>query len=59
MRFAMHKEGDTSICLVLEVPEQLVKEVTPEGVIAIPVGPEVTNSTHIILEGKAVPISGE
>lgn len=59
MRYAMHRVGETTIFQMLEAPESIVKEITPPGVVCIPVGFEVSDTTHIILEGKAVPISGE
>ncbi|MDH1252892.1 hypothetical protein N5C67_09540 [Comamonas thiooxydans] len=55
----MHRVGETTIFQMLEAPESIVKEITPPGVVCIPVGFEVSDTTHIILEGKAVPISGE
>lgn len=54
MRFAMHKEGETSISLVIEIPEQFIEEVTPPGSVAVPVALEVTDTTHIIVDGVAV-----
>lgn len=56
MRFAMHKVGETAIFQILEAPEHIAAEITPVGAVCIPVGPEVSDATHIIVDGKAVPI---
>lgn len=54
MRYAMHRVGETSIFQMLECPESLVAELTPPGVVCIPVGLEVSDVTHIIVGGKPV-----
>ncbi len=54
MRFAMHKVGETAITQILEAPEHLIAEITPEGVISVPVGSEVSAGTHAIVDGNPV-----
>lgn len=54
MRFALHRANETAIFQMLDAPESLVAEVTPPGVIAIPVGLEVSDVTHVIVHGKPV-----
>lgn len=54
MRYAMHKVGETAIYQMLEAPESIIAEITPQGVICIPVGIEVSDTTHIIVDGQAV-----
>lgn len=54
MRYAMHRVGETSILQMLEVGEHLVKQITPPGMVAVPVGLEVTDATHLIVDGEVV-----
>lgn len=54
MRYAMHRAGETAIFQMLEAPESSIQEILPEGVIALPVGLEVSDVTHMIVDGKAV-----
>lgn len=54
MRYAMHRVNETSIFQMLECPESLVAELTPPGVVCIPVGLEVSDVTHSIVDGKPV-----
>lgn len=54
MRYAMHRTGETSIFQLLECPESLVEELTPPGVVCVPVGMDVSDVTHIIVDGEAV-----
>lgn len=54
MRFAVHKAGDTAIFQILEAPDYLVDELVPAGAVAVPVALEVTDTTHIIVDGVAV-----
>ena len=56
MRYAMHRIGEAEIFQMLECPESVVTEITPPWVVCIPVGLEVSDTTHIIVDGKAVPI---
>lgn len=56
MRYAMHRAGETAIFQILECPESVVAEITPTGVICVPVGIDVSDTTHLIVDGKAVPI---
>lgn len=56
MRYAMHRAGETAIFQILECPESVVAEITPPGVVCVPVGIEVSDATHRIVDGKAVPI---
>lgn len=54
MRYAMHHAGETVIFQILECPESLVAEITPPGVVCVPVAIDVTDSTHLIVDGKPV-----
>lgn len=54
MRYAIHKPNETSIFQMLEVSEYLVDQVIPAGFVAVPVGVEVSDATHYIVDGKAV-----
>lgn len=54
MRYAMHRIGETVIFQMLECPESIVTEITPSGVVCVPVGLEVSDSTHVIVDGKPV-----
>lgn len=54
MRYAMHRTGETIIFQIFECPESLVAEITPPGVVCVPVGIDVTDSTHLIVDGKPV-----
>jgi hypothetical protein len=54
MRYAIHKPNETSIFQMLEVSEYLVDQVIPVGYVAVPVGVEVSDATHNIVDGKAV-----
>lgn len=56
MRYAMHRIGESAIFQILECPESIVAEITPRGVICVPVGIDVSDATHLIVDGKAVPI---
>lgn len=56
MRFAMHRAGETAIFQMLECPESVVEEITPPGVVCVPVGIDVSDTTHLIVDGEAVPI---
>lgn len=54
MRYAMHRTGETAIFQMLECPESLVVELTPPGVVCVPVGLDVTDVTHLIVDGVPV-----
>lgn len=54
MRYAMHKVGETAIYQMLEATESIIAEITPPGIICVPVGLEVSDLTHIIVDGKPV-----
>lgn len=54
MRYAMHRVGETTILQMLEVGEHLVKRVTPPGMVAVPVALDVSDATHLIVDGEAV-----
>lgn len=54
MRYAIHKINETSIFQIMEVSEYLVDQVIPAECIAIPVGVEISDATHIIVDGKPV-----
>lgn len=56
MRYAMHRAGETAIFQILECPESVVAEITPPGVVCVPVGIDVSDATHLIVGGEAVPI---
>ncbi|KOC23937.1 hypothetical protein GL58_02920 [Comamonas testosteroni] len=54
MRYAMHRAGETVIFQMMECPESLVAELTPPGVVCVPVGLDVTDVTHLIVDGVPV-----
>lgn len=54
MRYAIHRVNETAIFQMLEVSEHLIKEIIPPGLVCIPVGLEVSDVTHIIVDGKPV-----
>lgn len=54
MRYAMHKIGDSVITQMIEAPESIIKQIVPKGMAVIPVGLEVSDATHIIVDGKPV-----
>lgn len=54
MRYAMHRSGETTIFQMLECPESIVAEITPPGVVCVPAGLDVSDVTHIIVDGKPV-----
>ena len=54
MRYAMHRSGETAIFQILECPESIVAEITPPGVVCVPVGLDVTDATHLIVDGVPV-----
>lgn len=56
MRYAMHRAGESAIFQILECPESIVAEITPPGVICVPVDIDVSDATHLIVDGNAVPI---
>lgn len=56
MRYAMHRAGETAIFQILECPESVVMEITPPGVVCVPVGIDVSDTSHLIVDGNAVPI---
>lgn len=53
MRYALHRVGETKIFQMLEVQESDL-ELIPAGIVAVPVGLEVSDSTHVIVDGKPV-----
>lgn len=55
MRYAMHRVGETTIFQTVEAPEDIIAEITPPGVVSIPVGIEVSDATHIVVDGEVVP----
>lgn len=54
MRYAIYPHGEMEISHFLIVPENLIEVVTPSGFSFIPVGEDVQQETHIILNGEAV-----
>ncbi|WP_155496412.1 hypothetical protein [Comamonas testosteroni] len=52
----MHRAGETAIFQILECPESVVAEITPPGLVCVPVGIDVSDATHLIVDGEAVPI---
>ena len=54
MRYAICKTGESVIFQIMEVPQPLINECTPAGFYATPIDVGVSDTTHIILDGKAV-----
>ena len=54
MRYAIHKKGRNEIAQVIEAPPAFIVDVTPDGCDAVAVGLDVSDSTHVIVDGKAV-----
>lgn len=55
MRYAICKTGESAIFQIMEVPDAFIKDCTPKGYTAYPVEQRVSDATHIIVNGKAVP----
>ena len=55
MRYAIHQIGTRRILQTLDAPESVIAEITPPGCVAVPVGIEVSDATHIIVDGVPVP----
>lgn len=54
MRYAMSRTGETVIFQIMECPESIVAELTPPGVVCVPVGLDVSDATHLIVDGEPV-----
>lgn len=54
MRYAMHKIGDSVITQMIEAPESMIKQMVSEGMAVIPVGLEVSDATHLVIDGEVV-----
>lgn len=55
MRYAIYRIGTHRILQMLEAPESVIAEITPPGCTAVLVGIEVSDETHIIVDGVPVP----